>query len=191
MTDRRPVLRSDNSLFTNTLPVKYLELIFCNPSQSSKSRKSMKTGALRGFLENRPTRQFDAISLFLNILPINHLESIFCAGSDGPKLPNSNGMNILRKWPKKRMRSHLCRGTALNKDQPSHAFDRDTASFHRSRKTRAFSGAICGSKRRSLAELSPCPAGQKSTARPARYAAPIAVVSVTAGRTTGTPSMSA
>ena len=166
MTDRRPVLRSDNSLFTNTLPVKYLELIFCNPSQSSKSRKSMKTGALRGFLENRPTRQFDAISLFLNILPINHLESIFCAGSDGPKLPNSNGMNILRKWPKKRMRSICSAEQPLIKDQPSHAFDRDTASFHRSRRTRAFSGAMCGSKRRSLAELSPWLTGQKSTARP-------------------------
>ena len=64
MTDRRPVLRHDNSLFTNILPVKYLESIFCNPSQSSKSRKTMKSGSLRGFLENRPTRQFDAISLF-------------------------------------------------------------------------------------------------------------------------------
>lgn len=191
MTDRRPVLRHDNSLFTNILPVKYLESIFCNPSQSSKSRKNMKTGALRGFLENRPTRQFDAISLFLNILPINHLESIFCAGSNGPKLPNPNGMNILRNWYEKRMRSTCAAKQPLIKDQPSHAFDRDTASFHRSRRTRAFSGAIRGSKRRSLAELSPCPAGQKSTARPARYAAPIAVVSVTAGRTTGTPRMSA
>src|SRR3984885_15641771 len=121
MTDRCPVLPNDNSLFTNILPVKYLESIFCNPSQSSKSRKSMKTGALRGFMENRPTRQFDAISLFLNILHINHLESIFCAGSDGPKLPNSNGMNILRDWTEKRMRSTCAAEQPLIKNQPSHA----------------------------------------------------------------------
>src|SRR3984885_5915605 len=70
-------------------------------------------------------------------------------------------------------------------------WDRETASFQLFRSKRACDAGICGSKLRSLAATDvPRSIFQKSTARPAKYAAPSAVVSVIAGRMTGTPRMS-
>src|SRR5215471_6481922 len=67
------------------------------------------------------------------------------------------------------------------------------ASFQRLRRRAAWSALICGSKVRSTCQEreSSERSFQKPVARPARYAAPSAVVSITFGRTTGTCRMSA
>src|ERR1700676_3002455 len=73
----------------------------------------------------------------------------------------------------------------------SQFLDLETASFQRFRNLRACDAGICGSNRRSFfAADASRSVFQNPTARPARYAAPSAVVSVTAGRTTGAPRMS-
>ncbi len=67
--------------------------------------------------------------------------------------------------------------------------ERATARFQPARRAPAASRDSCGSNTRSRdqsAAISPS-SSQNPTARPARYAAPSAVVSVTRGRTTGTP----
>src|SRR4030095_2414921 len=79
---------------------------------------------------------------------------------------------------------------AVGRVQP---LDRSSAADHCSRSAAAALRAIAGSNRRSICH---CPVmaatdGQNPTPSPARYAAPSAVVSVTDGRTTGTPSRSA
>jgi hypothetical protein len=73
-TDHYPARTGNNSLFSNILSVKFLESIFCTPSQSPELHNRQKTGGLRNFAKNPIRHQFDAISLFLNILPINYLE---------------------------------------------------------------------------------------------------------------------
>src|SRR5437870_12875228 len=76
-----------------------------------------------------------------------------------------------------------------------HAFDRQraTADFHSPNSRSRIPGSIRGSKRRSARQKLSISSTlfQKPQARPARYAAPSAVVSMSTGRTIGRPRISA
>src|ERR1700728_2810185 len=73
----------------------------------------------------------------------------------------------------------------------SQCLDRETASFHLFRNSRACDSGIRGSKRRSFIAAEESRAVfQKPTAKPARYAAPSAAASVTAEREIRAPRMS-
>ena len=76
---------------------------------------------------------------------------------------------------------------------PKNLITRSTARCQSPRRSARSFASIFGSKRTSPCRLARSSSGfaQKPVASPARYAAPSAVVSVTCGRTTGTPSTSA
>ena len=101
-----------NSLLCNTLPITYLESIFCGDAHSYLPGNPLRMNILENSpitsaeIDTQTGLQADAKSLFRKILPVSSCGSRFCRPICLSPLSKSFGMNILEGSRKKIVRGY-------------------------------------------------------------------------------------